>query len=294
MLVNLVGPFFVNRPFGTEIAFSKGLQAIGVDVNEVDPNLHFHGQGLEVDADYTVVFKTAMSYNRYLLDMKGPVVVYQPDDLHYPHIKEMMRGMQTFAEHALVFQRSGVQECLDIGYKTAQTLMLTADPYLYRPLGLLKKDIDFCFVGSFGDPYAHSSRRKMCETLRLKGHSVVVASTNDVHQVNEIYNRSKVVLNHAADVGLPFGHGRGYQCRHFEAGFARSCLLSNKLYGIENQSISGYLEFEDERSLLDKALTLMNDGLLRYDLANILYEQVMERHHPVVRARELVAILESL
>jgi hypothetical protein len=291
MLVNIVGPFRVNRPFGTEIAFSKGLQAIGVDVHECDPNLP--GQNLSGDADYTVVFKTAMSYNRYLLNMKGPVVVYQPDDLHYSHIQEMMKQMRDYAEHALVFQRSGVFECLQMGYKTARTLMLTADPYLYRPLRR-EKVFDVAFVGSLGDPVAHASRRLMLQTLQQNGVDVKAFSTNDVHMVNEIYNSSKVVLNHAADIGQKFGYGRGYQCRHFEAGFSRSCLLSNFLTNEEDDRVSGFALFDSQEDLVETVRELLSDERERFLHQESLYEDCMQRHHPVVRAAQLMEILVTL
>jgi len=291
MLVNLVGPFVVNDPFGTEIAFSKGLKALGVRVNEVDPNLP--GQRFEFDADFTVVFKTAMRYNDRLLEMKGPVVVYQPDDLHYPHIRQMMLEMKSYSKHALVFQRYGVDECKSLGFETASTLGLTADPYLYRPLRC-KKDIDLCFVGSLGDPYAHASRRRMIQVLLSNGFNVQFTSTNDVHVVNEIYNRSKVVLNHAADVGYGFGLGRGYQCRHFEVGFSATCLLSNKLRDQEEFTIGSHFLYGDEKELCEFAKDLVGNPGLTDLYGQMLFEEMMEFHHPVVRAKQLIDILGTL
>ena len=302
MKLNLIGPFLVNHPFGTEIAFAKGLQQIGHTVVEVDPNVDRNLTGLEVDADATVVFKSCCGAEPALGRMppKMPIVVYQPDDLRFAHIREMMLQMRQFSKLFLSFDDHGANIARIMGYKAAETLLLTADPDLYSPDDSVEKDIDVSFVGSLGDSIAHGSRRRMIEIVSREaekrgwktwfGEAYFDGRTPQTPV--EIYRRSKVVLNHATDVGQPFGWGHGIQCRHFEVGMTRSCLLSNYVYKWKGDARyePPFNSFRGESSLTESIEFLL--GGYYKTSAKYAYDRINEYHLPIHRAKQLVDFIE--
>lgn len=292
MKLNLIGPFKVNAPFATEIAFAKGLRANGHTVVEFDPNLD-DPAAIDRDADFTVVFKTALRHNDHLLGLRN-VVLYQPDDLRFSHIREMVLMMRRYSEHLIVFRDYGEGFPPETNeFNTVSVLPVTADPDLYYHEPFTERDIDFCFIGSLGSS-AHWQRLRMRAILESLGHRVVFGSTNDVSVIRRMYGRSKIVVNHASDEDLPFGSGYGYQCRHFEVGMTRSCLLSNFVLDDVPKLIDGYVPFRDEAQFIDRAQHLLEDGLLREHYSSALYSDVITRHSPSVRAGQLVRILEIL
>jgi len=235
--LNLVGPFVVNAPFGTEIAFAKGLRRAGHIVFEIDPNILGDSDRLDPDADATVVFKSCVGREAEIIGgLKHPVVTYQPDDARFAHIREMMLMMRRYSDLFLSFDDYGADLAKTMGYRAAETLLLTADDELYCPSPEpVERDIDISFIGSLGDPVAHASRRRMLEVAKeladQNGWKTAFGTTQDMLTILAVYRRSKVVLNHATDVGQPFGSGFGLQCRHFEVSMTRTCLLSNVAHG---------------------------------------------------------------
>jgi hypothetical protein len=292
MKLNLVGPFIVNFPLGTEIAFSKGLKQLGHEVFEVDPNIDVQMVGLRNDADVTVVFKSCVGSEKYLKGLNGPIVVYQPDDARFQHIRSMMVEMKKYSDLFLSFDDYGTVVAKSMGYKSAETLLLTADPELYSPDDSLIRDIDISFIGSLGDPVAHASRRKMISIVeshaKLRGWRTAFGQTQDMPVLVDIYRRSKIVLNHATDVGQAFGHGFGLQCRHFEVGMTSSCLLSNTILGAsETANSMPFLKFDSEDSLMTKIEYLLESGAWA-DLGEEMFKNMQSNHMPVKRSQELV------
>lgn len=296
MRLNLVGPFVVNAPFGTEIAFAKGLRRIGVDVVEIDPNLP-ECRMPDRFADATVVFKSCVGREAEMLQtLKQPIVVYQPDDARFPHIREMMLGMRAYADLFLSFDEYGSRVALTMGYRDSETLLLTADDELYRPADV-GRDIDVSFVGSFRGGQAHTSRRYMWglvqEYIRDRGLKGWFGETyfRDDPTPAQVYQRSKVVLNHATDVGQQFGYGFGLQCRHFEVGMTRTALLSNIDMSHELPALGNVVNFFDETSLvLQLDYLLEEDNWRRH--GEMLYEEVTRGHLPEHRAQQLVDFIE--
>jgi len=291
MRLNMVGAFIRNSPFGSEIAFKKGLERLGHAVTPIDPD--YPGQTWDHGADATIVFKWLPAYQEELAKCSGHKIVYQPDDLRFPHIRDMMLKMREHCDHALTFDDDGARLALSYGYKTAKRLLLTADDTLYRPSNV-PKIIDLCFVGSLTMGPNHASRRRMIEVIREKTKLRIAVANElfDVPYIAKLYSYSRVVLNHATDVGQPFGHGYGYQCRHFEAGMTRSCVLSNV---VDNESVIRHIEtFSDERELVEKAQQLVRDDVMRQKLADGLYAEILESHMPQHRGQEIVDFVERL
>lgn len=296
MIVNVVGPFIVNAPFGTEIAFAKGLRRIGHEVIEVDPNIDREMRGLRNDADATVVFKSCVGAERFLKSLRHPIVVYQPDDARFPHIRQMMLDMRQYADLFLSFDDFGAAAARSMGYRAAETLLLTADDELYCPSpSPIERDIDVSFIGSLGDPVAHASRRRMIEVVRVEASrrdwKTAFGTTQDIPTIVDIYRRSKVVLNHATDVGQGFGWGYGIQCRHFEVGMTRTAMLSN--YSYDGEPISPICSlFCDEGTLIER-LTAFIGGDRDYEARGALsYDQIMKHHMPQHRAAQLIDFIE--
>lgn len=293
MRINLVGPFIKNFPFGTEIAFKKGFDRLGGhQVTCIDPN--YPAQIWDHGADATIVFKWI--WGEALNEFKncgGKKIVYQPDDIRFSHIRDMMEKMRWYGcDYALTFDDVGAGSARALGYEVAEPLLLTADDELYHHIPGMQKDIDFCFVGSMSGADSHRSRRRMVDILTQNGFRVLaLADLYNIPVVVNIYNRSKVVLNHATDVGQRFGTGYGYQCRVLEAGFTRSCVLTNKI--INESEIRGLVEFDNEESLLQKAQLLLSNEDLRKRHADELFDCLNNSHRPEHRAQQLIDILHS-
>lgn len=293
---NLVGAFIRNDPFGTEIAFRKGLERIGETVTVVDPS--YPDQRFDESPDVTVVFKWMEDdhYRATLARIPGKKIIYQVDDLRFDHIKKMMLEMRRFCQYAFTFDSDGARLAKEYGYDDAMRLLLTADNELYKPTVVLEKDIDVCFVGSMSYGENHKSRMKMIRILQsIPG--LKVAWFNelfDIPRICEIYSRSKIVLNHATDVGQRFGHGFGYQCRHFEAGFTKSCLLSNVV--VNDQTIGSFATFDSEQGLVDMVQYLLspNNWQVRHLLAEGLFEELNASHRPEHRAQEMLEFVKRL
>ena len=285
---NLVGAFRRNFPFGTEIAFKKGLERLGETVNTIDPC--YPNQVFDEAADVTLVFK-CIDPGPYLDALKrlgGIKIVYQPDDLRLSYIEQSMKEVAEYCQFALVFDSDGAKIASTLGYKIAEHLLLTADDTLYRRIPGIQKDIDVCFIGHFGPGPHHKSRTRMIEIVsKMKGIKFIAhMGLYDIAKLNEIYNRSKIVLNHATDVGQAFGTGYGYQCRHFEAGFTGACVLTNKV--LNNDIIKNIVCFESENSLVENIRFLIQNTSERVGWGEGLYEEMIGSHKPEHRAQQLI------
>jgi hypothetical protein len=289
---NIVGAFIRNNPFGTEIAFRKGLERIGETVTAVDPG--YPNQRFDEAPDVTLVFKwlDPGPYRSKVASLPGKKIVYQVDDLRFSHIKDMMIKMREICDHALTFDEDGARLAREYGYESAQRMLLTADNVLYRHIPKMQKDIDVCFVGSLSHGPNHVSRMKMLDIVKKMGVKLVVANELfDIGKICELYNRSKIVLNHATDVGQPFGHGFGYQCRHFEAGFTKSLVLSNV---IDNDNVIYFPTFTSEIHLPAEIDGWLHAESLREETAQRLYDELYARHLPEHRAQEMVDFVRSI
>jgi hypothetical protein len=293
MRINLVGAFVRNAPFGTEIAFKKGFDRLGCHlVNTIDTS--YSGQVWDYDADVTVVFKWMEDYWHDLKMCRGKKIVYQPDDLRFPHIQEMMRKMMSFCDFAFTFDNDGADLARKIGYRKAERLLLTADDELYRPVHGLERDIDVSFIGSLTHGGNHTSRMRMCQVVAgIPGiRTAFLSDIYDMEKIVEVYNRSKIVLNHATDVGQDFGHGFGYQCRHFEAGLTGACVLSNR---VDNErELENIEEFESEAELVGRVHYLLHNHAVRRARGENLLAELRAAHLPQHRAAQMVRFIEGL
>jgi len=301
MKINMIGSFIRNNPFGTEIAFAKGLLDIDVDVGTWDPSRnganHWHSA-----PDAVIMFKDHGERSHEAIRLckeKGAVAIeYQPDDIRAPGIRDMMKDLRSLCDYAFTFDSSGAKVAEEeLGYLKARKLLVTADPDLYYPIKDVRKDIDFCFIGSLSNPVMHKSRNKMVGYLRDAGFNVHAQGLFDPAQINVLYNRSKVVLNHATDVGQDFGYGYGYQCRHFEVGFAGSCLFSNALLDDEGDGPQYFCRFNNKEELLwwaEELLTPVEEHLVWKEFADGLYEEMSRKFRPEHRAKEIIEFIEEI
>jgi hypothetical protein len=297
MRLNLVGAFIRNAPFGTEIAFKKGFERIGCQVTAIDPD--YPDQRWDHGAEATVVFKWLEGPHLEELEtFSGKKIVYQPDDVRFPHISRMMSQMRDHCDYALTYDDEMARKCESVlGYRKAEKLLLTADDELYRPLPGKPRDVDACFIGSLTGGPNHRSRLRMVELVKATGITFAVGSdVYDIGKIVELYNRSVVVLNHATDVGQPFGQGYGYQCRHFEAGMTGVCVLSNSVTE-DTYELSSFERFSDERELVERVLflTRSEEGRrLARERGERFLEEIREAHMPQHRGEQLVRFIEGL
>ena len=303
MIINMIGSFQRNAPFGTEIAFAKGLKQLGIGVNTWDPSREeLTVDTLNDNAAATIIFKDhgRVSHSALLVrKVLGQITIeYQPDDIRAKGIRGMMGDMRQYCDYAFTFDETGAKVAKEeLGYKKAMKLLVTADPELYRPLGLEKKH-DFCFVGSMSNPESHASRREMITILKSAGYDITSAQDMfDPYEINRMYNSSKVVINHATDMGQEFGTGYGYQCRHFEAGMAGACLLSNSLLDEEPDGPQQFVKFDSRTDLLAAAEDLINgwyNGAIYERQGTELYNEMMTSHQPVHRAQQIVDFINGI
>lgn len=295
MRFNIIGAFKRNFPFGTEIAFQKGLERIGEQVTVIDPS--YTDQKFDEEPDATIIFKwlDPGQLRDKIKSLPGKKIIYQVDDLRFPHIKKIMIDMRDTCDHALTFDEDGATLAKSYGYGSAQRMLLTADNLLYRHMPEIakNKDVDACFVGSLSYGANHAGRMKMIDIVRKMGVKIETRSELfDTDEICKLYNRSKVVLNHATDVGQPFGHGFGYQCRHFEAGFTKSCVLSNKIDN--DETLDGVFQFRDDEELIYWLKVLLNSKTHREIGAKALYDCLNKEHLPEHRAKEIVEFVRSI
>jgi len=300
MKFNLVGAFVRNHPFGSEIAYKKGLEKLGHEVATFD-QITGTKEELEEsffdDADATIIFKHAKGFEDEMKALNGPKIVYQPDDSRCPGVRDMLVGTREYCDYAFTFDKFGAEECKRIGYVKSKKLKLTADPDIYFPIDNVDQDIDFLFIGNMSNPEAHKSRRKMVDVLRKAGATVEAGTIMDVSIVNVMYNRAKIILNHATDIGQEFGTGYGLQCRHFEAGLTKTAVLSNSLLDEEADGLKQFCTFDNEEELLEVAYTLLEgwyDAPLWMAQGEELYKEIMDAHLPEHRAADIIKFVESL
>lgn len=305
MIVNMVGPFTVNAPFGTEIAFKKGLEQAGITVCSWDPNLpEGPFDRLSDIADATIVFKSCVGRENELMSFKlsttRPYILYQPDDMRFPHIRQMAVDMRKLCDHFLSFDDESARIAEAMGYMNCRKMLVTADPDVYHSGDLLDdRPIDVCMVASLGDPAAHASRRRIAQIARdygkKKGWRVEIHDgIRDPEQIRRLYCRSKVVINHATDVGQPFGLGYGLQCRHFEVALTRTCLLSNRLCGVPLDLHPPFEVFEDEKDFTSKMRWLVENESIRRDYADDLFSWIMIGHLPIHRGMDLKKYIKDI
>ncbi len=296
MLINLIGAFVRNYPFGTEIAFKRGLEEIGVEVRTFDPSRDGADEfaKLSRDADATIVFKHAPALGHVLKNcFSGKKIVYQPDDVRAPGIGDMLRETREYCDYAFTFDTRGASFAEHgCGYIRAKRLLVTACPSIYRPVRS-EKSYDIVFVGSFSNPQMHASRRHMFDVLSRAGLYVgMTENVWDPYVINEHYNSARIVVNHATDVGQLFGYGYGYQCRHFEAGMAGTIVLSNQLIDEDEGGPQRFVRFQCEDSLVEAARSLLDkDDYVSKSLD--YHNEIMAEHAPWHRAREIVDFVEG-
>lgn len=298
MRCNVVGACIRGKingvPYSTDLAFIKGLRAIGVAVNEVDPA--YPNQTFDYGADFTLVFKFLNKYLDEFTKCKNRII-FQPDDPRYEFIKNDMKTMRTYCDYALAYDfESSEMYRNELGYLASERMLLTADPDVYKPIPELKKEFDFCFVGNLSHPENHKSRRRMLEILGGAGYNVVYADHFfDIPRIVEMYNRSKCVINHATDIGQPFGMGWGLQCRLFESGMTKTAFMSNVTYD-EGDTLNFYLRFDSEKTLLEQAKLMIEErqGWYSYNFySEKLYNEIYNFHLPEHRAQQLVNFVEN-
>lgn len=295
MKINIVGAFIRNHPFGSEIAFKKGFDRLGGHtINTIDTS--YPDQKFMKDADLTIVFKWMEGdYWQDLKETSGIKIVYQPDDSRFPHIRKMMEEMRKFCDYAFTFDNDGAQIAREIGYKDAKCLLLTADDDLYRNIPGSKKHYDFCFIGSMTGGPSHKSRQQMVSLIAQEFPQSPLCFASDVYNIESIvaaYNTSKIILNHATDVGQRFGTGYGYQCRHFEAGFTNACVLSNVV--LNEKKLYNFVSYNSTQDLLEKAAYLLSDEQSRKAYAANFYMELKTHHRPEHRAQEVLDFVKGL
>lgn len=289
MKLNLIsGGWIRNSPWGTEHAFEKGLLRLNHQVNRVMKG----GSTSFPDADVNVIFKhVETDFDRdELFHSSLPCIIYQPDDMRFPHIHEEMKSMVDLCVAAVIFEPDGVKTALEMGFPYATRIMLPVDDEIWRPLPV-PKVLDACFIANFSNEPCHESRRWARDIINEMGLRSIVMSSFDIPQIVHLYNSSKIVIHHATDVGQGFGFGYGYQSRHFEAGFTGACVLSNAVVNELNIPVM-YL-YNSPETFRDKIHDILRNEYWRQSGFRLL-ATMNNFHKSEHRAQELIDFIECL
>jgi hypothetical protein len=170
--------------------------------------------------------------------------------------------------------------------RTAHWLPLAADPALF-PAGTRARDIDIAYVGS-DDRSSYPERARLLDIIRAR-HANVLLGRAAPHEMGNIYSRAKIVFNKSVrnDVNM----------RYFEAMAAGAVLLTDKLRanGVAELFEPGvdFLEYEDERSLLELIDRVLSDDAAREALGEHARRTILARHTYRHRAQAILAALEA-
>lgn len=210
-----------------------------------------------------------------------------------------------YFDRVFTFQVSDVSLIQQFTEAPVSFLPLFCDLQYYRRSPCCKKDIDLCFIGAWNGPHYRKRRallRKASELAQKHKLKMVIigksgkrtmvkyirdlASANGFRQyvrpgplthfqINELYQRSKVIINNPVDSQID-----GYPMRTFEVPASGNCLLSQHMHGLENEfripdeivTFSGLDEFEK------LCLDLLYDEEKRNAIARAGEKRVYKEH----------------
>ncbi len=252
MRILLIGPLFANKGHGAECGIFDGLKSLGHDVCVWDYRdekymdkegcvIEYNkgnvqaGPDYEASAPYDVILCPGPGLpdpvlNSVLFEsLEGTKVLWNSEPLRLPPYYRKVEAQKGIFDHTFTFDESEIFLYRRLGIE-AKWLPQAFNPEWYKPIDTLRGNpIGIAFIGSLGGKW--DNRNHLIQRMRDAKLPLGYGKTFDAVRVNEIYNRSKLVLNlglHCEQNGPP-EHLRAYglQQRIFESiGAGRVCVTN--------------------------------------------------------------------
>lgn len=280
-----------NRGWGAETFLNKALTTSGVETICLDyqkNRYHLAKRLIKLDSNFDACL--LQRGTGYLLPisilhaMKCPrILLFTELVARYPSQHYLLES--GLFDHVFVRSRPCIEYVIERGWVTSEqvSLMLSGvDVDFFRPLQDIEKDIDILFVGT------PTARRQEILAALQQHFSIIQTRAFGLELVNLI-NRAKIVLNiHAAD--QPDTETRVYEvlaCRGF--------LLTEWLSS-ENPFTNGahLVEARDLPHMQELLRHYLAHPALRQGIADAGYQEVVQRHTVLERARQLKRVLDKV
>jgi len=197
--IHLVGAQESNYPWGVECRIIRALENLGHKIISTDfrknreqlPNLLMkpadlvivcRGDGISPEAIESIPWPTALWY----AELIGSKELTDGD----AEFRRRQLAMNCHAfDYVFLHDGAGIEVCKELGGRNVRCLPTAAvDPSINCKLGL-QKEFDITFVGS------HTAHRKKFIQAIRSHFNVHTPNLWDMHELNILYNRSKIVLN---------------------------------------------------------------------------------------------------
>lgn len=244
MRILLIGPLWANAGHGAECGIFDGLKSLGHEVCAWDCRdkkymdrfgnvVGFTGEAESKSFDVILIpgpgLPDPILQSTAFKTLKGPKVLWNSEPLRLPSYYRKVEAQKGIYDHTFTFDESEIFLYRRLGIE-AKWLPQAFNPEWYKPIDTLRGNPQgIAFIGSMGGKW--DNRNWIVSRMRDAKLPLGYGKTYDAVRVNEIYNRSKLVLNlglHCEQSGPP-EHLRAYglQQRIFESiGAGRVCVTN--------------------------------------------------------------------
>lgn len=292
MRILLIGPLLANAGHGAEVGIYDALNSLDHEVEAWDYRAkqfiavngkphHFEGMAESTVVEYGMILAPGPGLPNPILEsvffksIKGPKVLWNSEPLRLQDYYNKMAAQKGVYDFVFTFDESEIFLYNKLGID-AKFLPQAYSPIFYKPLddSVRSQARGVAFLASVGGKW--SNRNHLVQRLRDARLPVGYGRVFDAERVNEIYNKSKLVLNlglYCPQSGPPQElRAFGLQQRIFESiGAGRVCVTneipqdSNQLFD-HNETILTYnhnnleeiVEFgldDDNRSRIESAIS---------------------------------------
>lgn len=257
MQILLIGPYWGNSDWGSEPGIYDGLCKLGHDVRVWDHRVkRFMSSDGEAINDYKghiesieqIDFVLApgpglpdpVLNSVYFKSLRCPKILWCCEPLRLPSYYRKMADQKDVFDFFFTFDESEIFLYRRLGID-AKWLPCAYWQEWYKPIDTIRGEANgICFIGSVGGKW--DNRNRLVQRMRDANLPLGYGKVFDAVRVNEIYNRSKLVLNlglYCTQSGPP-EHLRAYglQQRIFESIGAGRVCVTNEIPQGSNQIFS--------------------------------------------------------
>lgn len=245
MYTLLIGPYWGNGAWGSEPGIYDGLRKLGHDVSVWDPRVKWYMFADEKEVECEGKMEVGRPFDLILCpgpglpdpvlesqlfkSLEGPKVLWNSEPLRLENYYRKVESQKGIFDFTFTFDESEIFLYRRLGID-AKWLPCAYWPEWYKPIDTMRSDPKgIAFIGSVGGKW--DNRNRLVQRMRDAKLPLGYGKVYDAVRVNEIYNRSKLVLNlglYCEQSGPP-EHLRAYglQQRIFESiGAGRVCVTN--------------------------------------------------------------------
>ncbi|HKU45133.1 MAG TPA: glycosyltransferase [Polyangiales bacterium] len=189
-----------------------------------------------------------------------------------------------FFDHICIAHKDYVEHFQRLGYENVRWMPVGCDPEIHGQVPA-ERIYDVGFVGNLAP---NANRRSMLEALERRYKLNDFRKAYSKEELTQVYSRSKLVFNYSTNADITM--------RVFEATAAGALLVSNHMdNGIDDLLRVGehYVEFSDERSLLELVEYYLTHDAERERIAQAGQRAVLDHHTYDDRVRWLIETVRS-